>query len=203
MYENVDLSAYNRSMLDHNDNVNLMLINQAPIYCWSIFREAFDSALIEELRPAFACSVAFATMQQAPDDLYSLLGGATSGIEAPIGDRKIPCARKPLLPPRTQPRSWRPCLPLLASAPLSSPPHPSLALTLRLSVSRRPVCVAGADPRGLLCSGVQGARGGAVPRCSVHVVLVLGFRGLHIFAVLDRMVDLGQHGSYRVWVRRV
>jgi hypothetical protein len=27
----------------------------------------------------------------APDDLYSLLGGAHSGIEAPIGDRRIPC----------------------------------------------------------------------------------------------------------------
>ena len=32
----------------------------------------------------------------APDDLYSLLGGAHSGIEAPIGDRRIPCV--PALP---------------------------------------------------------------------------------------------------------
>ena len=31
-------------------------------------------------------------MDRAQDDLYSLLGGAASGMEAPIGDPKIPCA---------------------------------------------------------------------------------------------------------------
>ena len=34
-------------------------------------------------------------MDRAQDDLYSLLGGAASGMEAPIGDPKIPCVPPP------------------------------------------------------------------------------------------------------------
>ena len=88
---------------------------------------------------------------QAPDDLYSLLGGATSGIEAPIGDRKIPCAN-----PRCQPRRRH----LFAlSSPRGAPPSPPrpLSLSLCLSVSRRRLGVAG--PALTHCSA-QGAHDG-------------------------------------------
>ena len=34
-------------------------------------------------------------MDRAQEDLYSLLGGAASGMEAPIGDPKIPCVPPP------------------------------------------------------------------------------------------------------------